>query len=155
MSADLSAPPAAPGRRLPALQSLAALFAGAVFGVGLSLAGMTDPLKVLGFLDVAGQWDASLLFVLGGAVITALIGFRIVAARGRPLLADRLSMPDRDAIDGALVLGSALFGIGWGIGGYCPGPAIAGLGLGNDELVWFLPSMLAGGWLRQRFAARR
>lgn len=155
MSADLARPLAAPGRRLPALQALAALVAGGVFGAGLAMAGMTDPLKVLGFLDVAGQWDPSLLFVLGGAVITAFVGFRIVSVRGRPLLAERLSVPDRSRIDGALVVGSALFGIGWGIGGYCPGPAIAGIGLGNAELAWFLPAMLAGGWLRQRLAPQR
>lgn len=154
MSTEFSAPLAAPGRRLPALQALAALVSGTVFGVGLALAGMTDPLKVLGFLDVAGRWDPSLLFVLGGAVITAFIGYRIVAARGRPLRADHVVTPERSTIDGALVIGSALFGIGWGLGGYCPGPAIAGLGLANGELVWFLPAMLAGGWLRQRFATR-
>ena len=115
---------------------------------------MIDPLKVLGFLDVAGAWDASLLFVLGGAVLVAAIGFRVVQRRTRPLFDERLRWPAVTRVDAALLAGAAIFGIGWGLGGYCPGPAIASLGFGNPEAWWFVPSMFAGAGL-QRWQARR
>ena len=129
--------------------------AGLLFGLGLIISGMSNPAKVLGFLDLAGLWDPSLIGVMGGAVAVGLLGFRIGRQRGTTLLGNKISWPTATRVDRPLLVGSALFGIGWGLGGYCPGPAIAGLGLGNDELVWFLPAMLAGGWLRQRIAPRR
>jgi uncharacterized membrane protein YedE/YeeE len=122
----------------------AGLLAGVVFGFGLALAGMTDPNKALAFLDVAGAWDPSLLLVLGAAVLVTLIGFRVVLRRPRPLFDERFHLPQREAIDRALVGGSVLFGIGWGIGGYCPGPAIALLAAPGREALVFLPGLIVG-----------
>jgi uncharacterized membrane protein YedE/YeeE len=135
-------------------QGLAALGAGTLFGLGLALAQMTDPRKVLNFLDLAGTWDPSLLFVLGGAVGVALLAFRLVLRQPAPLFDARFHLPQRSAIDRGLLAGSALFGIGWGLAGYCPGPAIASIGLGNAEALWIVPAMLAGSAL-QRWQAGR
>jgi hypothetical protein len=139
----------------PLARALAGLAAGVVFGVGLALAQMTDPLKVLAFLDLAGAWDASLLFVLGGAVALALAGFRWVLGWPGPLLDERFHLPVVKTIDRPLLLGSALFGVGWGLAGYCPGPAIASLGLGNPEALWIVPALFAGAALQRWQAARR
>ncbi|MEY2687439.1 MAG: hypothetical protein RL375_1637 [Pseudomonadota bacterium] len=128
---------------------LAALAAGLIFGLGLGVADMVDPLKVLGFLDVAGAWDASLMFVLGGAVSVAALGYRLVLRRPWPRLADRFHVSARRDIDAPLVVGAALFGIGWGLVGYCPGPAIASIGFANPEALWFVPAMLAGAALQR------
>jgi hypothetical protein len=136
-------------------RALAGLLAGVVFGVGLAVAQMTDPLKVLGFLDLAGAWDASLLFVLGGAVVLAAVAFRFVLRWPAPLLDERFHLPTKAAIDRPLLVGSALFGIGWGLAGYCPGPAIASLGFGNPEALWIVPALLAGAALQRWQAARR
>ena len=136
-------------KRLESAHAAAAGLAGVVFGVGLALAQMTNPLKILGFLDVAGAWDPSLLFVLGGAVGVAAIGFRVVLRRPSPALESVFRLPARGTIDVALVAGAAIFGAGWGLAGYCPGPAIASLGFGNQEAIWFVPAMLAGAGLRQ------
>lgn len=136
------------------LQGLAALTAGAVFGVGLAVAQMTDPRKVLDFLDVAGDWDPSLLLVLGGAVVLSAGLFAVILRRPKPVLEDRFHLPPGRRIDRRLIGGSALFGVGWGLAGYCPGPAIAGLGLGNPEALWVVPSITAGVFL-QRWRAHR
>ena len=135
-------------------RALVALLVGAVFGVGLALAQMTDPLKVLGFLDVAGAWDASLLFVLGGAVLVAAIGFRLALRRAEPQFDARFRLPATRSVDVTLVVGAAIFGVGWGLGGYCPGTAVASLGFGNVEALWVVPAMLIGAGL-QRWQARR
>lgn len=124
--------------------SLAALLSGALFGLGLAMSGMTDPRRVLGFLDVFGDFDPTLIFVLGGAVATTTLLFRFVLRRGSPVLADTFQLSSLKEIDGKLLGGAALFGIGWGIAGYCPGPALAGLGVGSIEALWFIPAMLAG-----------
>ena len=133
--------------------SLSALLSGALFGTGLAMSGMTDPRRVLGFLDVAGEFDPTLVFVLSGAVATTLLMFRLVLRRGRPLLADRFRLPDTKHVDRRLLGGAALFGIGWGLAGYCPGPALAGLGAGAVESLWFVPAML-GGMLVHRIVDR-
>lgn len=133
---------------------LSALLAGAVFGLGLAASGMTDPERVLGFLDVSGNFDPALLFVLGGAVATTAVLFRMVLKQGRPVLRDSFALSQVRHVDRPLVLGAALFGIGWGIAGYCPGPALAGLGVGSTEALWFVPAMIAG-MLAHRVAARR
>lgn len=150
--------PARAGARAPAapqpLLALAALGTGSVFGLGLAWARMIDPLKVLGFLDVAGDWDGSLLFVLGGAVLVAAIGYRAALRRSRPVLDERFHLPSIDRIDAPLLAGSALFGVGWGIGGYCPGPAIASLAYANPEALWFVPAMLAGAGLQRLLRSR-
>lgn len=135
---------------------VAALLSGIVFGLGLAIAAMTDPRKVLGFLDLAGGWDASLLFVLGGAVVVTAVAFRVVLKRPAPVFASAFDLPSTRAIDVPLVAGAALFGLGWGIGGYCPGPAIAALAAPNAETWLFLPAMAAGMALhRVQAAARR
>jgi uncharacterized membrane protein YedE/YeeE len=124
--------------------ALAALAAGALFGIGLAMSGMTDPRRVLGFLDVAGDFDPALLFVLGGAVATTMLLFRFVLRRGSPVLAPAVQLSSLRTLDRRLLGGAALFGVGWGIAGYCPGPALAGLGIASVEALWFVPAMLAG-----------
>jgi uncharacterized protein len=133
-----------------------ALGAGLLFGVGLCVSGMTRPEKVLGFLDVTGgNWDATLLFVMGGAVAVHFFAYRW--ARGRsPLLGERFSVPAGTPIDARLCVGALLFGVGWGLGGYCPGPSIVSLASGGLPVLVFVASMLAGMWLvRPALPARR
>ncbi len=130
-----------------------ALLAGAVFGVGLTVAGMTDPRKVLGFLDVTGHWDPSLLLVLGGAVVLSALSFFLIQKRGKPVFDTGFHLPPKARIDARLLGGAGLFGVGWGLAGYCPGPAIAGIGLGNPEVLWVVPSIVAGVFLQRRFSA--
>lgn len=133
-----SAPASAPAR------AFVALFAGALFGVGLGVSGMTRPDKVLGFLDVAGAWDPSLAFVMIGAIGVHAVAVAVARRRARPLGADRFAWSDKTAIDAPLVAGAAVFGIGWGIGGICPGPALASLGAGSTVAVVFAIAMVAG-----------
>ncbi len=125
-------------------QLLMALLAGALFGLGLGLSQMIDRQRVLGFLDVAGAWDPTLLFVLGGAVGVTVVSFRWVLGRSRPIFTERFLLPMRDAIDLPLVAGAAIFGIGWGISGYCPGPGVVALVLGDSNPLVFLIAMAAG-----------
>lgn len=132
----------------------ASLLCGVVFGLGLGVSQMVDPRKVLGFLDLAGAWDPSLMFVMGGALLATAIGYRLVLRRPAPRLAESFQLSAARRIDAPLLGGAALFGIGWGLAGYCPGPAIASLGFGNAEALWFLPAMAAGAGL-QRWQARR
>lgn len=143
-------------KRTRLLHSAAALATGTLFGLGLAVAQMTDPRKVLNFLDLAGRWDPSLLLVLGGATGLSLLTFRFILARRAPLLDAQFHLPPPTArVDLPLVAGSALFGIGWGLAGYCPGPAIASLGFGNTEALWVVPAMVAGAWLQRWQATRR
>jgi uncharacterized protein len=130
-------------------RSVVALLTGVVFGLGLAVAGMTDPNKVLAFLDITGRWDPSLLFVLGGAVVLCFFGFRWILRRERPVYGTGFSLPSRTDIDGHLVYGALMFGVGWGLAGYCPGPALASVGFGNAEALWFLPAMFAGMFARR------
>ena len=132
----------------------ASLLCGVIFGLGLGVAQMVDPRKVLGFLDLFGAWDPSLMCVMGGALLSTAIGYRWVLRRPAPRLAERFHVSALRTIDAPLLGGAALFGIGWGLAGYCPGPAIASLGFGNAEALWFLPAMAAGAGL-QRWQARR
>jgi uncharacterized membrane protein YedE/YeeE len=134
---------------MKALRALVALLAGVLFGLGLAIAQMTDPLKVQAFLDLAGDWDPSLAFVMGGAVTVAALGFALVRRRPAPWLEERFHISARSAIDRDLCLGALLFGIGWGAAGYCPGPAISSLGFGNAEALWFVPALLAGAALQR------
>ena len=108
--------------------NLASFFIGLVFSLGLGLSGMTDPEKVLGFLDIAGQWDPSLMFVMASAIPVYMIVWHFVKRRQKPLFDEKLHVPTRRDIDKRLVIGSSIFGVGWGIAGICPGPALAGLG---------------------------
>jgi len=134
--------------------ALAALLCGALFGIGLALARMTDPLVVIGFLDVFGDFDPTLAFVLIGATMTTAVAFHFVLRRARPIVAAQFELPATRTIDLPLILGAAIFGVGWGLAGYCPGPALVGAGAGVSTALLFLPAMIAGG-LAHRFVAAR
>lgn len=125
-------------------KNLLAFLAGVIFSAGLVLGGMTRPSKVLGFLDVAGAWDASLALVMGGAVGLNVILFRIILRRKEPILGGIFHIPQRKDIDGRLVIGAAIFGVGWGIAGYCPGPGIVSLASGSAGAIVFVIAMAAG-----------
>ena len=121
---------------------LAGLIAGTLFGAGLGLSGMTDPAVVLGFLDVAGVWNPTLAIVMAGALAVTFVGYRLALRRPAPLWAPKFQLPTATALDAPLLGGAALFGIGWGIAGWCPGPAIASLSAATAPLVAFLAAML-------------
>ncbi len=120
------------------------LAAGLIFGLGLVISGMANPAKVLNFLDVAGNWDPSLAFVMLGAIAVTATGFRFVLRRPKPLLEQSFHLPGQSSIDRPLVVGSAIFGLGWGLFGFCPGPAITSLGLAATGTLVFVPMMLIG-----------
>lgn len=122
----------------------AALLAGLLFGIGLTVSQMIDPAKVLGFLDIAGDWDPSLALVMGGALFVAAPAFRAAGKRARPLYGERFELPTRRDLDRRLILGALIFGAGWGLAGYCPGPALASLSLGVWQPWLFVVAMLAG-----------
>ena len=128
------------------------LAAGLLFGGGLAVSGMTDTAKVLGFLDIFGAWDPDLAFVMGGALLVTLIGFRFVLNRPSPGYADRFELPSSTELDPRLVTGAVLFGVGWGLYGYCPGPAVAALAYLDWQAGLFVVSMLAGMGLADRAA---
>ena len=123
---------------------LAALVSGALFGVGLAISGMTDRFVVLGFLDLSGEFNPQLAFVLAGAVAVTAIAFRLVLRLPQPVLAAGFQLPAATAIDRQLLLGAAIFGVGWGLVGFCPGPALVGLAGGLRDAMIFVPAMLAG-----------
>ncbi|MDP9456667.1 MAG: YeeE/YedE family protein [Actinomycetota bacterium] len=125
-------------------KTIVALFSGALFGLGLAVSGMMDPRKVIGFLDVAGDWDPTLAFVMGGALLVTLPAFRLILRRPRPIFADGFALPTKNALDRRLIGGAALFGVGWGLSGFCPGPAVAALATGLTPVLAFVASMLAG-----------
>lgn len=126
-----------------------AVLSGLIFGTGIAVSGMMDPAKVLNFFDVAGAWDPSLAFVMGGALIVTFVGYRLSWRRGAPLFGGRFQLPTSTAIDRKLVGGSALFGVGWGIAGFCPGAAIPALGTGRWEVALFLAAVVVGFLLRR------
>lgn len=136
------------------MKTLIAGLCGLLFGVGLVLSGMTDPAKVIGFLDVAGAWDPALMFVMGGAVITYALLVRPTLRRGRPWLGVELHLPTRADIDLPLVAGAAIFGIGWGIGGFCPGPGVVAAAGGATTALVFVAAMLVGMLLWHRIDQR-
>ena len=117
---------------------------GLIFGVGISISGMANPAKVLNFFDIAGTWDPSLIFVMGGALVTTFIGYKLVFGRNAPIFERGFSVPTNRTIDARLVGGSAVFGIGWGISGFCPGGALPALGTGRWEVFAFTAAMVAG-----------
>jgi uncharacterized protein len=131
-----------------------ALVSGLIFGLGLSLSGMLDPMRVRSFLDVFGAWDPSLAFVLGGAVVVAFVGVAVSRRLKKPVFDAEFHLPCTHRIDRRLVVGSALFGVGWGIAGFCPGPAIAALALGKAEIVIFVVTMVLGMIAHDRWAGR-
>lgn len=133
------------------------LLSGLLFGLGLVVSGMADPAKVQNFLDLAGLWDPSLAFVMAGAVAVTMAGYRLVLSRAAPLYAPAFDLPAATAIDLRVVLGPAIFGIGWGLAGFCPGPALTSLALAAPGTLIFVPAMLAGmaiaRWLTMRNTA--
>lgn len=131
------------------MKLLLVLCSGILFGLGLSVSDMVNPTVVLAFLDVFGQWDPALIFVMGGALITVGLGFKLIFRRQRPLFSDKFHLPKGKGIDANLVIGSAIFGIGWGIAGYCPGPVLAGLAYAQFEPILFCLAMLVGFKLSQ------
>lgn len=136
------------------MKILVAAIAGLLFGLGLALSNMMDPAKVLSFLDVAGHWDPSLILVMGGALGVTLPGFWLVLKRPHPLLDKQFYLPSAYQIDKRLLLGASLFGVGWGLSGLCPGPAIAGLASGRLDILAFVVSLLVAyrlsAWWQQR-----
>lgn len=123
---------------------------GLIFGLGISLSGMANPAKVLNFFDIAGSWDPSLAFVMGAALAVTAIGYRLVLARPRPVFDDRFQLPGATAIDARLIGGAAVFGIGWGIAGFCPGASLPALGTLNPRVFIFVAAMLAGIWIARQ-----
>ena len=128
---------------------------GLVFGLGLMLAGMTDPRKVKAFLDLTGAWDPSLALVMGGAIALGVLVFALAARRERSWTGQLMEIPSNRVVDRRLIIGGILFGVGWGIGGFCPGPALVALGSGMKEAGVFVAAMLAGMVLHDRYLARR
>lgn len=140
------------------MHALSAFAVGLIFGIGLIIAGMTDPSKIIGFLNLAGPWDPSLALVMGGAVAVGFLAFAFARRRTRAFLGGAMHLPTARRIDRRLVLGSVVFGIGWGLAGYCPGPAVVSVGMGQDKAIVFVLAMLAGMGiyeLIERFRERR
>jgi uncharacterized membrane protein YedE/YeeE len=124
------------------MRLLTALLIGVIFGLGIAVSGMINPAKVLNFFDLAGTWDPSLAFVMGGAVVVTFVGYRLVLVRPAPLLDDRFHLPTSHAIDARLLGGAAIFGVGWGLAGFCPGGALPALGTGRWEVWLFVAAMI-------------
>jgi len=125
-------------------QSVSALLVGLLFGFGLILSGLSNPAKVLSFLDLFGGWDPSLALVMGGAIAVGLVAFKIAGGRPTSLLGEPMRLPKNEEIDKRLVLGSLTFGVGWGLAGFCPGPALVALGTGSMQAIVFVAAMVAG-----------
>jgi uncharacterized membrane protein YedE/YeeE len=130
------------------------LVAGTLFGGGLVVGGMTLPEKVRGFLDFTGAWDPTLAFVMGGAVLVHALAYRFAKRRRAPLFAEFFQVPTRRDIDAKLLLGAAIFGLGWGLGGYCPGPALTSLPTGGPSVLAFIAAMLVASWATARLESR-
>ena len=126
------------------MAALGALAAGLLFGLGLAISQMANPAKVLAFLDLAGRWDPSLALVMAGALAVTIPGYRLVLRRPKPVLAAHFGLPTAKSIDGRLIAGAAIFGAGWGLVGFCPGPAIASLAWTVGDNLWFIAAMAAG-----------
>jgi uncharacterized protein len=137
------------------LNVITPIVAGILFGTGLAVSGMTEPTIVLGFMDLFGQWNPTLAFVMGGAIAVTLPGFYLLQQRRAPWFASAFAWPTRRDIDRPLVMGSALFGAGWGLGGFCPGPAIAGLVTGSTAVIVFVIAMVSGMLIHDRWVAAR
>lgn len=129
------------------IKNLSSLFCGILFGLGLVVSQMVNPVKVLAFLDIAGHWDPSLALVMASALITLGLAYRLIIRRPSPILEQSFHLPDATRIDARLLTGSALFGLGWGLSGFCPGAAIAAIGYGRTEVLLFTLAMCVGIWL--------
>src|SRR6056297_4254593 len=137
------------------MRLMSAFLVGLVFGVGIAISGLSNPAKVLNFFDIAGTWDPRLIFVMGGALVTTFIGYRFVLRRDRPVIEERFQLPTARDIDARLVGGSAVFGVGWGIAGFCPGAAVPALGSGKWEVALFVAALLAGLWVARAIRDRQ
>lgn len=126
------------------MRSLLTFLVGVLFGTGISLSGMANPAKVINFFDVAGTWDPSLAFVMGGAVIVTFIGYRIVLRRTAPVFEPTFDIPKNRRLDARLITGAGIFGVGWGIAGFCPGGALPALGTLNSDVIAFVIALIAG-----------
>jgi len=126
------------------MKNLLTLISGLLFGFGLLLSGMADPAKVQNFLDLFGTWDPSLAFVMGGAIAVTMPGFWLVIRRNKPFFNDVFHLPSRTDLDARLITGAAIFGVGWGLGGFCPGPAVTALPLAAEGTLIFVVTMLTG-----------
>jgi uncharacterized protein len=126
------------------LRMLVALFSGTLFGLGLTISGMVDPAKVIGFLDVAGDWDPTLAVVMSGALLVAIPAFRLIFKRSRPVLEDDFALPTKKELDASLLGGAAIFGVGWGLSGFGPGPSVTALASGLTPVFAFVAAMIAG-----------
>ena len=135
--------------------NIASLLAGLIFGLGLIVSGMANPEKVLGFLDIAGAWDPSLAFVMAGAIIVGVVAFTVARKRTLSFLGFNMTLPANNRIEKRLIIGSMMFGIGWGIAGFCPGPALVALGAGEAKGVVFVASMVAGMVIFELFERRK
>lgn len=124
--------------------ALAALLCGIVFGLGLAISEMINPVRVIGFLDFTGEWDLTLMLVMGSALAFTIIGFPLITRKPHPVLAEKFTLPTEQALDTPLIAGAVLFGIGWGLAGFCPGPAIAGLASLNPGIFLFVAAMVVG-----------
>ena len=134
------------------MKNISALICGFLFGLGLAISEMVNPAKVLGFLDITGNWDPSLIFVMAAGLAVTMLTFRFILKQPRPLFESQFHLPSQSkTIDRQLITGAAIFGIGWGLVGYCPGPAIASLAYGQTETVIFLVAMMAGLYVSRRF----
>lgn len=136
------------------MRLLSAFAIGLIFGLGIAISGMINPAKVLNFFDIAGTWDPSLAFVMGGALAVAIPGYRLVFRRPAPMLDVRFQLPDTRVIDRRLVLGSATFGVGWGIAGFCPGGALPAIGTGRPEVFIFIAALIGGLFIARGLQAR-
>ncbi len=132
------------------MRLLVATLCGLLFGAGLAWSEMIRPERVLGFLDVAGDWDPTLAWVMASALVVSLPGFALIRTRSRPLLAARFRLPTSAGINGTLLAGAGIFGVGWGLAGYCPGPALAALSYNPGEALWFVAAMAIGGVIAGR-----
>ena len=135
-------------------QILTAFAVGVIFALGLTISEMINPGRVLGFLDVAGHWDPTLLLVMAGALVITVPIFPVILRRPKPLLAAQFTLPTKTRLDLPLVLGAAVFGAGWGLAGFCPAPALAALASGSPSVILFVVAMILGQWLVSRFEAR-
>jgi uncharacterized protein len=135
-------------------RAIVALVCGLLFGAGLIISQMSNPAKVIGFLDVTGKWDPSLALVMAGAVAVFGVLYRLALRQGAPLLAPQFTLPEKDSLDASLMVGALVFGVGWGLGGFCPGPAIVSAAFG-DVRVWVFVAAMIAGMLGYRIGLRR
>ena len=133
------------------MRNICSLTSGLLFGLGLAISSMINPEKIIGFLDVTGNWDPSLAFVMGGAVAITALTFRPILKRPTPILTNKFYLPSRTKLDSKLIVGAAIFGVGWAVSGLCPGPAISSIALFDEKLLIFVCALLIGSFVGSKF----